>query len=145
MILFLDFDGTTHPYAALIKDYFCCLPRIERVLREFPQVRVVISSWWRQDGLESVRKYFSQDIKDRVIDVTPIIEDRDLSTLLIRAVTRHYEILEWIQKNEYQGPWVALDDDWMGFPDFFPQLIRCDSDVGVDAEIEEKLRQYFSG
>lgn len=138
MILFLDFDGTTHPYAALIKDYFCCLPRIEKVLREFPHVQVVISSWWRQDGLEFCREKFSKDIQPRVIGATPIIENSN------DIVSRHTEILAWIEENNYQGPWVALDDDWMGFPEECQQFIRCDSDVGVDAEIEQKLRLYFS-
>lgn len=34
MILFLDFDGVTHPEFCSYDDYFCRLPLIEEVLRE---------------------------------------------------------------------------------------------------------------
>ena len=143
MILFLDFDGTTHPYGCKIFKEFSCLPRIERVLREFPHVQVVISSWWRvSDNLDQLRSYFSLDIKDRVIGSTPVIETH--SNVILDPVPRHHEILQWIFENKYTGPWVALDDDWRGFPDDCKELIKCFPDVGVDAEIEEKLRQYFN-
>lgn len=48
MILFLDFDGVLHPEG---EDHilnggvdFCFLPRLESLLREFPHVKIVISS-----------------------------------------------------------------------------------------------------
>ena len=45
MILFLDFDGVLHPEPCYDKQsFFCCLPRLENVLRDFPKVRVVISN-----------------------------------------------------------------------------------------------------
>ena len=55
MILFLDFDGVLHPEG---EDHifkggvdFCFLPRLEALLREFPQVKIVISSSWREQLL----------------------------------------------------------------------------------------------
>ena len=145
MILFLDFDGTTHPG---INTDFRCLPRIEKVLREFPHVQVVISSWWRAShALPELRKYFSEDIRHRVIDVTPLEKVQAYgndSPFLVSAKERGQEILEWISINNYAGPWVALDDDKRGFAEDCEQLIRCDFDVGVDAEIEEKLRHAFA-
>lgn len=148
MILFLDFDGTTHPLGGHSKDDFCCLPRIEKVLREFPHVRVVISSWWRDGAtLEQLRSYFSHDIRERVIGATPIEKALPYgsdSGIMVGAMERGEEVALWIKQNDYQGPWVALDDDYRGFPDYCVNLIRCDSSVGVDEEITEKLRQYIS-
>lgn len=148
MILFLDFDGTTHPFSGNSKDDFCCLPRIERVLREFPEVQVVISSWWRDDHtLEQLRAYFSLDIRARVIDVTPLEKVQAYGNdahFLVGAVERGEEVMRWIANNNYQGPWVALDDDARGFGENINKLIRCDSDVGVDTKIEEKLRLAFA-
>lgn len=148
MILFLDFDGTTHPFGCNSKDDFSCLPRIERVLREFPKVRVVISSWWRDGAtLEQLRSYFSHDMCERVIDVTPIEKALPYgsdSGIIVGAMERGEEVALWMKLNNYQGPWVALDDDARGFPEGCPQFILCDSYVGVDAKIEEELRHYLS-
>lgn len=148
MILFLDFDGTTHPIAAMTKDDFCCLPRVEKVLREFPHVQVVISSWWRATStLEQLREHFSEDIRSRVIGATAVDETPNcewFSSTLIYAKERGNEVDDWIAANGYLGPWVALDDDKRGFPKDCDRLILCDSDVGVDAEIEQLLREYFN-
>ena len=55
LILFLDFDGVLHPEG---EDHilnggadFCFLPRLEALLREFPWVKIVISSSWREQLL----------------------------------------------------------------------------------------------
>lgn len=148
MILFLDFDGTTHPFDGKEENLFSCLPRVEKVLREFPLVQVVISSWWRAtDNLDMLRSYFSEDIRKRVIGSTPLEEESDCdmySTVLTVAKPRYQEILEWMKLNAYTGPWVALDDDYRSFPEECANFIRCDSDIGVDEAIEEDLRFYFA-
>lgn len=47
--LFLDFDGVLHPFLARSSaEAFCHLPRLERVLREFPVVQIVIASTQRE-------------------------------------------------------------------------------------------------
>ena len=48
-ILFLDFDGVTHPDPCRKESFLGQLPLIEDVLREHRQVDVVISSSWRYD------------------------------------------------------------------------------------------------
>ena len=78
MIVFLDFDGVVHPQGhATRASAFCRLPLIEEVFREFALVSIVISSAWRMrdkhpDGaLLDLRQYFSPDIAERVVGVTP--------------------------------------------------------------------------
>lgn len=146
MILFLDFDGTTHPIPCKDRDFFSCLPRLENVLREYPHVQVVISSLWRCDQpLEQLREYFSDDIRPRVIGLTPFVEaaKNESWSAFFTAKTRHAEILEWIAQHDYKGPWVALDDAWREFPDACLQLIRCYTEVGFDTAAEQHLRAYL--
>lgn len=142
MRLFLDFDGTTHPVGAQLDQEFCCLPRLESVLRDFPEVQVVISSWWRADqDLETLQSYFSEDLRSRVIDVTPFTDKIDEHGFVL-AIARQSEILKWIAINDYSGPWVALDDATEQFSEC-PQLIACKSWLGIDEEIENQLRAYL--
>lgn len=144
MILFLDFDGVLHPVSAKVADCFSHLPRLEKVLREFPHVQVVISSMWRADGIDFCRKYFSDDIKQRVIDLTPFSDEpANKFGPFYLAWTRHKEIMTWIERNDYKGPWMALDDDWRGFPKGCPQLLWCESEDAFDAAAEAKLRNVL--
>jgi len=65
-ILFLDFDGVTHPDGCRADDLFCQLPLIEGVLQRRPGVQVVISSSWRETrSLDVLRRYFRQDLRER--------------------------------------------------------------------------------
>ena len=80
-VLFLDFDGVLHSEPSLPKEAFSQLPLVEAILREFPSVEVVISSTWRLDwvgdsdaaAVENLRRYFSPDIAQRVVGVTPFL------------------------------------------------------------------------
>ena len=71
-IVFLDFDGVTHPEPCKGVNYFCHLPLIEAVLQEYPAVDIVISSSWRDPELHSLddlRGFLSPDIAARVVGV----------------------------------------------------------------------------
>ena len=72
IVLFVDFDGVTHPEPCLRIDEFCFLPLIEQVLREHIDLDVVISSSWRHEhSLDQLRGFFSPDVAQRVVGVTP--------------------------------------------------------------------------
>ncbi|MBC3871856.1 HAD domain-containing protein [Undibacterium oligocarboniphilum] len=73
MILFLDFDGFLHPEPCYDdKQLFCCLPRLENVLRDFQIVQTVISSTWREKrSLDELKVFFAADIAPRIIGATP--------------------------------------------------------------------------
>ena len=47
MTLFLDFDGVLHPDPSANQFKFCQRNLIESILREFPQVDIVLSTNWR--------------------------------------------------------------------------------------------------
>src|SRR3546814_11969797 len=65
------FRSVLHPDGCEIDQYFRRVPLLEQVLREFPQVQVVISSSWGQaHPLDQLREFFCEGIKPRIIDVT---------------------------------------------------------------------------
>ena len=149
MILFLDFDGVLHPIPRNGAE-LRFIPRLEAVLRDYPAVRIVISSMWRHDechDLETLRSYFSDDIAARIIGVTPSIETplkreydflEDVGFMLPQ--TRYNECVQWVKDNRYDGLWLCLDDAWREFPDPCRQLIRCETAIGFDAAVERVLR-----
>lgn len=144
MILFLDFDGVLHPIPTQDRNLLCHIPRLEGVLRDFPHVQVVISSLWRAShDLDGLRAYFSEDIRPRIIGVTPFTETPAWAkdSEFFFAQTRYNEILAWTEQVGHIGmAWLALDDSWREFPDPCAELVRCEVENGFDEKVEQKLR-----
>ena len=95
MIIFLDFDGVLHPeyveQTVPADVAFCRLPHVEAVLRYYPCVDIVISSTWRtQFSLSELQEFFSPDIAARIIDVTPVIDNKYV------LERRECEIIQWM-------------------------------------------------
>lgn len=134
VILFLDFDGVTHHYFPVSdvseeeNTYFFFLKNIESVIRDFNSnldIKIVISSSWRKrKTIEELKEYFSDDIKEKVISSTPIIDE----------YKRFEEISAWVKENNFSGDWFALDDVDVIFSDR-TNLIHC-YDQFSEREIE---------
>jgi hypothetical protein len=112
-VVFLDFDGVTHPEPTS-GPVFVHLPQIEAVLRAYPQVNIVLSTSWRESfHLDVLRSNFSADISPRILDVTPVL---DWSARLhhpapLSRASRQAEIEAWLYSNLTMAhPWIALDD-----------------------------------
>lgn len=147
MIVFLDFDGVTHaffPRKDLTEEenqLFYFLPKIEEVLREFEEVKVVISSSWRllAYSLDDLRLNFSEDMRERVIGVTPEIK---LNAPIDWEGCRQREVELYLSQNQLEGtPWVALDDVKKNY---LPEanLLLC-NDKFDDAEAQQ-LREMLT-
>ena len=68
-ILFLDIDGVLHPDPPQPDQRLRSLPRLVAILRDFPQVDVVISSLWREKlSLDQLRELFPADPPGSVND-----------------------------------------------------------------------------
>lgn len=145
MILFLDFDGVLHLEGEghLPSDGtdFCFLPSLEALLREFPHVRIVISSSWRERlAFEALTAPFAEDIRSRILGVTP----PPGSGAPHSFAHREGEILAWLQAHGAPDePWVALDDAEWQFDRHKDRLVVCGSFVGFDAEVCAALRAHF--
>ena len=147
MIVFLDFDGVTHtffPRRDLTDEenqLFYFLPKIEEVLREFADVKVVISSSWRllSYSLDDLRSNFSVDMRERVIGVTPEIK---LIAPIDWEGCRQREVELYLKQNQLEGtPWLALDDVKKNYlPD--ANLLLC-NDKFDDVEAQQ-LREMLT-
>ena len=139
MILFLDFDGVLHPLnrtdGALSR-----IPHFENALRKFIDVDIVISSAWREEySLNELRGFFSDGIKQRIIDVTPVLNS------LGNRYLRQAEIDLWLRDagREYEA-WIALDDSEWLFPPACRNLILVDPALGFDKAVEDALHRNLT-
>ena len=133
-VLFLDFDGVTHPEPCKAEHEFCQLALIEEVLRQHPGVDVVISSSWRQvHTLDEMRAHFAPDIAQRVVGVTPSNKQPTSAWLPGAAVSfeREGECDSWMKQNRSWGtPWVAIDDRAHWFRPDCADLLQTSSKTG---------------
>jgi len=146
VILFLDFDGVLHPQyedqTVPAEVAFCHLPRFEQVMREFPDVVIVISSTWREQfSVDHLRKRFSPDIAKRIIDATPLPKSDAPPSLQQREA----EILEWLATNDrLEESWIAVDDGVWQFKHHCHRVVGCTSFVGLDEDAASRLRKALS-
>lgn len=131
ILLFLDFDGVTHP---LTGEPFSriCIEHIERAIEGF-SVGIVISSTWRENyHLDEIRRLLGSQLGNLVIGKTPVIDDPFLKHV------RYYEVLQFMAETNLgsQG-WVGLDDTRGFYPADAP-VIWCDSRTGMtDSEAKQ--------
>ena len=109
-------------------------------MREFPKVRIVIASAWRQvHSLDEIRRMFSQDIAERIIGATPELEETDEDEYV-----RFKEIREYARNHSLtDAQWIALDDSGFEFPPRCTNLVLCDSRYGLDPDAAESLRSQL--
>lgn len=142
-LLFLDIDGVLHPVGgdySFCSRFFSHLPLLEELLREFNSVDVVISSDWRlAESIEQLQRYFSADIRQRIIGATPQID----SNLVVRH-RRQLEIQAWLDGNGHSdAEWVALDDWPSNFEAGFVRLVLTDPQRAFDQDSFQELRLHF--
>lgn len=141
-IVFLDFDGVTHPEVCKGEQLFNCLPLIERVLRHHRQVEVVISSSWREHHpLSELSARFSHDIGDRVVGCTPVVPiDRAQPA---PSQVRELECRTWLTLHRPDHPWIAIDDvSWL-FQPGCPNLLLTNQRTGFTRNNAEFLHSLL--
>ena len=95
-------------------------------LVQMPDVRIVISSTWREDfSLAELQELFSPACQHQIIDVTPIL------SIGYDQGGRQREIEQFLQHPAWSGSaWLALDD-WRSFFDAdCSQLLWIDPATG---------------
>lgn len=139
VVLFLDFDGVLHPRGgAAAGDRFSKRDALEALLREpdMLHVVIVISSTWREAySLKSLAGMFAEDIRPRIIDVTPMLDAGATD------YSRYREIKAWLRDHPEISQWVALDDAIEDFPyGKRMNVIFTDPDIGLEQESIDLLR-----
>lgn len=137
VILALDFDGVLHRIRGPAFEH---LPRFESILRQFPEVDIVVSSSWREAYTwDHILNYFSEDLHRRIIGATPVLSAESPQ---YRAHVRHSEIRKFlVDSGRDPHRWIALDDDASLFPPMCEQLVLCDAQRGLDAATARLLRK----
>jgi len=136
--IFLDFDGVLHPDGVAT---FANLPLFEAVLLKMPDVKIVITSSWRDDHtLEQLREFFSISFREKIIGVTPTLDGGyDMGG-------RQKEILSYLSNNplfETQIQWIALDDNPLFFEPSCETLILTQSDVGFSEKEADLVLKWY--
>lgn len=147
IVLFLDFDGVTHPEPCFEESVFCNLSLIEAVLIEFPSVEIVISSSWRDTfSLDDMREFFAPAVQPRVVGVTPSIKTPSPDWLPghVPQFDRQWECESWLNRHRERGtPWVAIDDRDYWFEPDCRHLLLTESNKGFQVEHQALLRQML--
>jgi len=87
-------------------------------------------------SVDMLKAIFSTDLQDRIIDKCPTLP---FDKVEHEAHWRYKEIIEWIAINNYEGPWLALDDAIDAFPERHPNLIACKQNIGLTQLVIERL------
>lgn len=132
MLYFLDFDGCLHRFFPISKDdpmdaLFAYVPQFEEAIRQCPNAEIVISSSWRHKySLEEMKKHFSPDVQEMIIDVTPKIGAG------ASPGARSDEVNLWLRQNGRVGQaWIGIDD--------YPSLYKTgDAVVACQDQFDER-------
>ena len=111
-ILFLDFDGVTHPWPVDKSKMFDkqCLENLHKSFGK-ASIQIVVSSTWREHlGLQGIKQKLGR-LGDYVSGVTPIIDEPFLHHV------RYHEVKLFLKENNLIGEkWVAVDDEQGNYP-----------------------------
>lgn len=135
-VIFLDIDGVMNSQESFLEDYKsrdngkdtgkcrrCCgelfsrgaVETLQEVLNYSPDIKIVISSTWRNRERNEILDVFNDngiDISDRWIDITPWTFKKKESEKY-SEVERGYQIQEWLDDNKDKNieEFVIIDDD----------------------------------
>lgn len=117
-VLFLDFDGVLHPGEA---GTFRYVAKLEKLLRLYPVVDLVISSNWRERmPFRELIGPFSEDVAQRIVGTTPSLPGED----------RQSEIEAFCRQHDVQD-WLVLDDRAELFSPYYWRLQLIDGRLGL--------------
>ena len=151
MTLFLDFDGVLHPDVCDRESRFCNRDRLQKILRDFPEVDIVLTTTWRlrfplDSAGDTLKHYFSYDISERIVGVTPDSKDLDPRQFPdgLELYPREWECIAWLRANRPYSPhWLALDDKAYLFRPFCKNLLTINPATGFVSADERRLRQLL--
>lgn len=130
-VVFLDFDGVINVFSNLSIDgrfsKVCC-QHVNSLLKEFDDLKIVVSSSWRLSGLNEVRKILNLNGIDpeRVIDITGD-EKGD----------RGHQIQCWLDRNSGVESFVIIDDE-SDMGELITKLVKTNSFIGITSSDVKK-------
>ncbi len=139
MLVFLDFDGVTHPWPIKPSLIFnkSCLDNLYSALSGC-SFEIIISSTWREHmELVEIKKSLGK-LGDKVSGITPIIDDPFLHHV------RFHEIQQYLKdENLLQEKWLAIDDTQGFFPKDLNNILMTNPQTGFTQNDSKKLRHII--
>lgn len=144
LYFFVDFDGVVHTHNGR---RFSLVENLAKVVRKFPEMKIVFSTSWREHAtLEFLKNFFPEDIQHQCVGMTPWIREN------IHHV-RYHEIQQYLKENNIKNPWLAIDDLAILFPQNCENLFLVNGREGVtkptakllEKRIKEIIQQHKEG
>ncbi|MEW8086494.1 MAG: HAD domain-containing protein [Candidatus Thiodiazotropha endolucinida] len=133
MIIFLDFDGVTHPRSGAPAFLPKCMRALREALDNF-DAEIVVSSSWRETNHFWELVGFLKPLGKPVAGVTPVIDAP------FTKCVRHAEIVEYLADNgQSDAEWIAIDDTPGFFPEGCQHVYFTDPTTGFTSDDVEKL------
>lgn len=102
----------------------------QEIMRQFPQIQVVISSSWRETyKFDALLDFFPEDLQPQIIGATPVLP----------GSWRYEEVMQHRQQFSEEAPFLVIDDDQEQFPKNWPPLVLCNPLVGLDEMARQLL------
>ena len=168
-VIFLDFDGVlnTDAYQANLRhagnqgwdDYGQlfdpeAVGNLKKILDAVPDVRIVVESSWKAEGLDYLRLMWKErNLPGEIYDVTPDIFNEEILSIdlsvpnnirKVEGIGKGREISAWLKRHgEAESQYVILDD----MADFSGELernhIRVSQDIGITLDDAMKAISFL--
>lgn len=138
-VIFLDIDGTLHPFCSPRTAYFSCWDRLSDAIGSRPLQVVITSDWRLSMGFEALLSALPESLAQMVVGATPH------DTTGPPVFRRYREVQRWIQDSGFAGSWIAIEDGVGTYPSApWPGCIWCDSAHGAGDDQAEELRRWLT-
>lgn len=135
-VLFLDIDGVLNNFkdrnfGKSLSKASC--ENLNTLLKKVPDLKIVISSAWRHNGLEFMKEMLNENNIDgkRVIDITG--NENGI---------RGYQIQCWLDRNPEVTNCVIIDDD-SDMGELMNKLVKTNSFVGLTSKAVEQAEEVL--
>lgn len=136
--IFIDFDGVLHPSPSKGELFSQSKILADKISPHKDNFQIVISSSWRETyDYEDIIEAFDLTIRDRVIGITPILDNN------LQPLGRYNEIMSYCEEHKIlDSEWIAIDDMPHLFPKDCPNLIITNPKTGI-TEKELSILESF--
>ena len=137
-VIFLDIDGVLRPVTGNGFNKKC-IENLNNLVKETGS-KIVISSTWRQRGIEDVKDFLSKNgVESEIFDMTPIFDITSYwlpeQSRKIKA-PRGMEIQEWLRcytnMDRYVESYVIIDDSEDIFLNQLEHYVKVEQTKGFD-------------
>lgn len=125
-LLFLDFDGVLHSSRAeLDGKYFRWLPALEKLLVNFPDVRIVVHSTWRYDHTDDELRQLLGGLGERFVGSAPRGPREQVIQMVLQA-----------NKGKFTD-YLVVDDSPHEFPEGTLNTLFVDGILGLGSAMNQ--------